>query len=628
MKFIIILTLNICAVAYGQAPKKVSKIIGDDFKDLKVGEDYELSPFSKNTFYPSWTKKGDTTGVSNGSEYLLFKDSITFYKNELFKLFKTDFVSNKDWNEYQDRVMDSVMREKIYLNTDPTSKGSNKSYLFKLRNVDPKYKDGPGEDLTTYYQHVARSNHNYDFDWRKKMDSRDYIPLLSDMYASPSQRFWRGRIIEERKIHYKFNTKVGKEYRPIMGIEYDEICATRDHDVWAASSKHTFDMSYNFTNYYGKSSHYENKPVVGVLGTQIKGYLDYKREQIQSEIDHNGLPYKVFVSLPSEDELSAASVKLDEGFFGLSTPSKNMTEQWRITNQDYSEFLSWVEDSICRELIYRNDFDQIPIETVGEMLKYTDEYYDEVNLEWSQFDPSKPFVNRQIFNMDKSFDWKKKIDKAKRDSLLERAYEGSEFKRDKYKYRYYWIDYERRSRWGEFEWVNNGPESYSYYECKDFYKGCRDYDMSNGVRRNEDNGRFVIEESVMLYPGVNCRDHTILCNVLCDGNDEHTDKDGNYIECGNCTNEEFKKEPKPYDFTSNPEGLIQNLTYHQALAYYNWKYQKQNVFKDSETAIYDDLVPSEEEFKKVQAGEKVEYKGEQIAYPSPLFRYVVHFYKK
>jgi PAS domain-containing protein len=79
---------------------------------------------------------------------------------------------------------------------------------------------------------------------------------------------------------------------------------------------------------------------------------------------------------------------------------------------------------------------------------------------------------------------------------------------------------------------------------------------------------------------------------------------------------------------AKPLSLFKRLTYHQALAYYNWKYQKANVFNPSETAIYDDLVPSEEEFKRVQAGEKMMLAAKQIPYPSPLFRYVVHFYKK
>jgi hypothetical protein len=40
------------------------------------------------------------------------------------------------------------------------------------------------------------------------------------------------------------------------------------------------------------------------------------------------------------------------------------------------------------------------------------------------------------------------------------------------------------------------------------------------------------------------------------------------------------------------------------------------------------VFPTEEQFKKVQTGEKVIIPAHSIEYPTPLFRYVVHFYNK
>ena len=40
------------------------------------------------------------------------------------------------------------------------------------------------------------------------------------------------------------------------------------------------------------------------------------------------------------------------------------------------------------------------------------------------------------------------------------------------------------------------------------------------------------------------------------------------------------------------------------------------------------LTPTEEQFKKVQNGEKVVIPEHSIEYPTPVFRYVVHLYEK
>ena len=119
MKHLIFLSLFISCACFGQDYKKIQKLLGDDFVHMKGSSKYELVP-KDAIFYPSWTKKGDTTGASNGVEYLLYEDSLAFSENEAFKFFETSCVSNADWNEFTDKVVDSIMRSKIYFNINPS----------------------------------------------------------------------------------------------------------------------------------------------------------------------------------------------------------------------------------------------------------------------------------------------------------------------------------------------------------------------------------------------------------------------------------------------------------------------------------------------------------------------------
>jgi len=626
MKLFTLLLFVLSSPAYTQAPKKVKKIFAEDFNEMKGESNYPLIPSSKNIFYPSWTMKGDTTGVSNGSEFLLFKDSISFYPQEDFKFFKTSFVTNQEWNKLIDRAVDSISREKLYLNQDPTGESKYKMSEKQYRQLKVPYEDTlsqAGTNAWAYFYTYSSNPWNYDFDWKKKIAKRIWRPLIGDLYTRPNERFWRVNKLDERKWYFKIRNE-HNGWLPMLGLEHEEVNVSKNHDLWAINSLHSFDIYSNLASYYGHSKHYDDEPVVGVLGTQIKAYMYFIESEYQKEINELNLSYDVKVSLPTQDDIDE-NFKLNQKQVFV-TASHDMTEHWRITNADYKEFLDYVEDSICREELYINAAIKSKYDITTKILKHEKTYYDEFDLKWKEYDKTEPLLNRSLWNLNFNYSWEGKIEKEFADSVLAKFRTEGQFKKRNYVYHYYWVDYKRRSNPGDLIWTYF-HEQYSGYECKNVYADCHDKDMSNGIRRHEDNGRFILKEEVSLYPGIDCREHNESCELLT-LSETHKDSLGNYVDCGRCSEGEFQQNISHYDFMTNPELLIQNITYHQALAYYNWKYQKQNVFKDSETAIYDDLVPSEEEFRKVQAGEKVEYKAEKIAYPTPLFRYVVHFYKK
>lgn len=76
----------------------------------------------------------------------------------------------------------------------------------------------------------------------------------------------------------------------------------------------------------------------------------------------------------------------------------------------------------------------------------------------------------------------------------------------------------------------------------------------------------------------------------------------------------------------DPNALMQGLTYEQAQAFY---FFKNPIYKATEKSDWTNYIfPTEEQFKRIQAGETVILPQENLAFPSPVFRYVVHVFPK
>ena len=140
-------------------------------------------------------------------------------------------------------------------------------------------------------------------------------------------------------------------------------------------------------------------------------------------------------------------------------------DQTEITNNEYREFVYWVRDSIFLEKVYENTNptgnDEIEEEAIGDMLNHPDIYYDEVNLEWKEFDPSQPYINRELF----ALSWKVRGIKDQQivplisDMYLrpnERFYKRREIDTRKLKFRYYWIDLQEAARKGRVNVKRDG----------------------------------------------------------------------------------------------------------------------------------------------------------------------------
>lgn len=86
-----------------------------------------------------------------------------------------------------------------------------------------------------------------------------------------------------------------------------------------------------------------------------------------------------------------------------------------------------------------------------------------------------------------------------------------------------------------------------------------------------------------------------------------------------------------YAFIPQPKNIsyddsIADITYEQALAYYNWKFR---IDKFQEGDDWQQFVfPTEEEFERIKRGESIVHPAEEIEYDSPVFRMVVELIPK
>jgi hypothetical protein len=622
-------------ISFSQADKKLKKLIGKHFVELAPTDNYSWKPEGEIIFYDSKTTKGDTTGASNKGEFLMFRDDIISQSGEAFKMFRPGFVTNYEYEKFVIWVRDSTMLEHVYLNTDPTGNDAIDEYdLAYMLDFDDMYYSEVNQAWQEFDPSQPFINRElFNLSWRMKgIKDNQIIPLISDMYLRPDERFYDFKDWDERKFFYgKYGS--GKE-----------VPIAPDRDVWAQKSEYPYDLYYNLANYYSREDESNGYPVIGLTGTQIEAFLDHEEIKLQKKLNEAEFPYTVHLSLPTEEEIKLGDTSDCDCKMTFLLESMDMTEQWQITNEEYWEFLLSVQDSILRENIYYNTDptgkNAIEDEDIGEMLNHGDVYYDEVNLSWQEFDPSQPYINRGLFPMSQSFNWKKTITPAQYVPIFENFFQHPEkmdtikgnvdhkdFKFEEYTYKYYWEDLGRRSKTGELVW-NTSKER---YDAKDVWNGKGvDLDQKSlpgfesGIRTHANLRDFILEEYVSVYPGINCT----ACNWNCmHEHGEELNFEEQQEVCDKCPLD-WNENAKPYDFWTQPEELIQDLTYYQAMAYYNWKYHRNTRSSKSETRYHDDLVPTKEQFEKVQKGESFVLDEQKLEFPDPWFRYVIHFYPK
>jgi hypothetical protein len=101
------------------------------------------------------------------------------------------------------------------------------------------------------------------------------------------------------------------------------------------------------------------------------------------------------------------------------------------------------------------------------------------------------------------------------------------------------------------------------------------------------------------------------------------------VDCDRCPQIfDWEAIPQEYDFKSEPDALITDISYLQFQAYWRWRIRRGELPNKNENPTISHYIPSEEEFNKIQAGEVITHRAETHTLPTPTLNYRVLFYKK
>jgi hypothetical protein len=147
------------------------------------------------------------------------------------------------------------------------------------------------------------------------------------MYLPDGERFYNRREIDTRKINYAL--------RLTPYSEKDEMNVYPDTLVWVHDG---FDQEA-LANLYLWHYAYNNYAVVGLTYRQIKAFLFWKTQKLQSQLDKDNIPLTVEFDLPNEVEYSMIELtkKIDDRFFAYK---RRIEYKWASRNYDLDLFLT------------------------------------------------------------------------------------------------------------------------------------------------------------------------------------------------------------------------------------------------------------------------------------------------
>ncbi len=586
--------------------RKLHQIVGKDFIELTPQKSYPYTYLEKDFKVDlSTCTLGDTAGVSFHNEHLLWHDLISFYgKEEIFKLAKPTYVTVEDYLTFQSYVRDSIAREKIYFSDTilhvhgcgQEQRISDEEAIKWLIYDSLSYYKSEKECAKPDISDRALCHALFSLNWDKKLDYHSWkiIPLVNDLYIRLPERFYRFKDFDDRKFKYHYTDvgiypyKLNKDsiiqFYPFQKMNKKACFVDRsklivdqyitiliDQYSWASKSEIERDEYSVLGHLYTKL--YPQTAIIGINNPLAKAYCHWKQELIQKEIDRKKLPYYVRLTLPTS--VDKKLINEFEQMFVI--PAKEYTKQWQITNNQYNEFIEITRDSILRELLLKtiNTYDE-----VRPLLNYQEMYFDEEEKEYAEFNPLEIELGRSMFPLN----YKTKLSSLnnKNQLLIDSIKNTQSYLRPMFEFEY--IDSKQKALTGNFISIDDSESLYLEGTGKDLdLSDTNIFGQTTNIRSWEhylSNHVNVRLEVTLLY--------------------------------------ELKK--------THPDSLIQGITYEQAIAFYYWKYPIHKAGQGDDWQKF--VLPTKEQFEAVQRGEQVVVPEKKVAYPTPLFRYVVHVYHR
>ncbi|MFT5601568.1 MAG: disulfide oxidoreductase YuzD [Flavobacteriales bacterium] len=581
----------------------------------------ELNAQGKLKIHHSRTFLGDTTSVSMNGEYIEFRDNSSSKKP--IAIYQSDVVTNQDWLLFKRYVRDSIAR--------------------KLLSNFVSYEDWSLETFDDENQ--LNDNEYWVINWEpkinwKKEEGNDMFNIISRLYYESHERYYEQLQTDQRKLNYGFTSKYSNSENEIQ-FEKEWCNVFQDSLLWIrdTSLNHFSNIEDGLVQFYNSHEIYQNYPTSCINIPQGRAYLNWL------ETNHNK-------QLNSEEFIVRYEVAPNHSQLQNITAAKFKLSNWRITNEKYEEFVNYTRDSIARYLISEQikgkELLNFMTPTLDDVVQVKDEF------EW-------------YINWNTKLDWKNKTYKGGEYGLLSNLFYSIQdndtniIDKRKLHYEKYYFDFKtaaielnrelgKTSDYKQEEcnktYLVNYPQNSRNESDPIYFRGAeltslgKNLDLSyinincnsSDVYAHKGRSLYIIKSIINVYPNIN----STLANRNCLINSyleyEYAVDSIDIVQAVDCKRcpqiFDWDFIPEEYDFKSEPDALITDISYLQFQAYWRWRIRRGELPNKNENPVISHYIPSEAEFNKIQAGELITHPSETHYLPTPTLSYRVLFYLK
>jgi formylglycine-generating enzyme required for sulfatase activity len=232
--------------------------------------------------------------------HLKLKRSVSDYFQPFY--FKRAEVSNKEYREFVNWVIDSTIR------------------VMLVKNGDSSF-------ISAYNSKALLNKNEYILNYEKKIDLKDttIAKILEPLYLPVEERFYKRKELDARRFNYWFTDAKGNAC--LINVYPDTLAWVHDFN---------YSIVEPLTNMYFWHPAYNDYPVTGVSHQQAEAFLYWKTTRKQNELNRTGSRYIVKYELPDEMEWEM-----------LATRNKK--------NSYSKEYTSFYDDNYLTDLILKDD---------------------------------------------------------------------------------------------------------------------------------------------------------------------------------------------------------------------------------------------------------------------------------
>jgi hypothetical protein len=234
-------------------------------------------------------------------------------------------VTNREYREFVYWVRDSIFKEAIYASSEFTDEE-----VFDMLNATPKsvYFDETEikwktVDLSNRTENRKFFSFKSDYDIWKELVHERLVPVLSEFYLKPDERWYKRREPDVKKLVYRYydldlnglndakdsaklkqdstrNSNIRSHQDYSRFIRYYELAVYPDTLGWVRDTRYTFNDP--FSNIYFWHPAYDRYPVNGVSWDQAKAFCHWKEQQFYAKYPVWGEQFTFDLPTPQEFE--------------------------------------------------------------------------------------------------------------------------------------------------------------------------------------------------------------------------------------------------------------------------------------------------------------------------------------